>query len=90
MKWLTTKKDTKLIRQICERGWEKASYKDITDMEMNITATHLNGCRLDLLKLLSADDFNFYHDIFGINQHLDRNTGALRDCFVPRCAKPHK
>ena len=91
MKFTTTKKDEKLILAICERGFEKvkAIYNEKIDMVMDITATHCNGNPLDLTKLLAADDFNFYHDIFGIAQHLDRNTGALCDCFLPRCTKPH-
>jgi len=42
---------------------------------------------LDFEKLLSFDDFNFYHDMFGIHNNLDRNTGKLKNHFVPRCAK---
>jgi len=92
MKFLTTKKDKKLIVKICERGWGEVSkfYTDFIDMMMDITAVHLNDCRLDLPKLLAADDFNFYHDIFGIAQYIDRTTGKLKDCFLPRSAKPHK
>jgi hypothetical protein len=56
-------------------------------LQLDLTATHLNGCPLDLHKLLQFDDFNFTHDITGIARHLDRTTGELRDCFVPRCAK---
>jgi Family of unknown function (DUF6874) len=44
-------------------------------------------CPLDLLKLLDADDGNFSHDVFGIMRHLDRETGELRDCFIPRFAR---
>ena len=49
-------------------------------------AVHSNGCPLDLSQLLAFDDFNFLHDIVGIYRHLDRKSGELRDCFVPRCA----
>lgn len=53
---------------------------------MDITATHLNGCPLQLQKFLDADDFNFAHDLVGIVNHMDRSTGQLIRCFLPRCA----
>ena len=43
---------------------------------------------LDLERMLNADDINFAHDFFGIRKHMDRKTGKLGDCFVPRFAKP--
>jgi hypothetical protein len=52
---------------------------------MDLTACHANGMPLDLEKLAGADDFNFAHDVFGIRRHLDRDTGTLQNCFVPRC-----
>lgn len=54
------------------------------DYEMDIAAVHSNYQKLDLQRLLDADDFNFAHDVFGIERHLDRGTGALGDFFVPR------
>lgn len=56
----------------------------IVDIMMDVEATHASGNRLDLVRLLAADDANFLHDITGIRNHLDRATGELRDCFVPR------
>jgi hypothetical protein len=37
--------------------------------------------------LLKANDANFAHDVFGIRQHLNRATGKLENCFVPRYAQ---
>jgi hypothetical protein len=59
---------------------------EVQDAMMDVTATHSNGCRLDLQKLHDAPDFDFAHDAFGIRQHLDRDTGKLQHCFLPRCA----
>lgn len=59
---------------------------DKTACMMDLTATHANGCPLDFDRLLVADDFNFSHDIAGIQRHLDRSTGQLTDCFLPRFA----
>jgi hypothetical protein len=53
---------------------------------MDLTATHTNGCPLRLKELSESDDFNFLHDVIGINQNLDRNTGKLMNCFRPRFA----
>lgn len=53
---------------------------------MDITAVHKNLFRLRLQELLDSDNFNFTHDVFGIYQHLNRETGKLENCFVPRFA----
>jgi hypothetical protein len=84
--------DSNLIDEIVERAvdldraWD-SKYERL-DVSMDITATHCNGCPLDLKKLLEADDFNFEHDVFGIRHHLNRETGQLEDFFLPRCALP--
>ena len=54
---------------------------------MDLTAAHRNACALDLRNLLAADDFNFGHDVLGIRRHLNRETGELGGCFVPRFAR---
>lgn len=54
---------------------------------MDITATHANGCRLDLARLLAAGDGDFAHDVLGIRRHLNRDTGELEGFFVPRLAE---
>jgi hypothetical protein len=86
----TTKKDAVLIHRIAVRaskceaelGLERA----VLDIDMDVTACHANGCPLDLKRLLFASDFNFLHDIEGIHRHLDRTTGKLKNCFLPRFA----
>lgn len=59
----------------------------VSEATMDIEAAHCNGCPLDLnlFSLLSEQDFN--HDTFGIRKHINRSTGVLEDCFVPRCAE---
>lgn len=61
-------------------------YEPLTLM-MDLEACHANGCPLDFDRLLSADDFNFTHDIAGIARHMDRETGKLTGCFLPRFAR---
>lgn len=42
---------------------------------------------VDLDALSKADDFNFIHDLGGICNHIDRTTGKLTGCFLPRFAR---
>lgn len=58
----------------------------VVEIVMDLIAVHANGCPLDFRKLAKFDDFNVMHDVVGINNHIDRKTGKLRDCFRPRCA----
>lgn len=73
--------------------------------ELNVGYTHGKNARLtmfmdlenanqhiplDFEKLLAFDNFNFAHDICGIQAHMNRATGKIEDCFLPRCAKPSK
>jgi hypothetical protein len=88
-----SKAEANVIHQIAQRAADactdtEPSLADVLSWRMDITATHANGCRLDLSKLLTADDFTFAHDMDGIARHLDRDTGKLGDCFLPRCAAP--
>lgn len=60
---------------------------DTISAEMDLIATHKNGCPLDLEGLLTATDHDFGHDVFGINRHLNRETGDLKSAFLPRYSK---
>ena len=83
--------EARLLSKIAKRAVEKATELNMpiefSDMEMDLTACHCNGNPLDLEKLLSAPDGDFGHDVFGIRRHLDRSTGELTQCFVPRCSQ---
>lgn len=85
-----SKVDRRYIDQIVDRAMllvkKHGGDYDRVDCMMDITATHANGCRLDLAKLLNADDFNFSHDVFGIYRHINRETGRLERFFIPRFA----
>lgn len=86
----TTIEEDQIIHKIAKRGLELYKglgvKRDLMDIEMDITAVHLNDCELQLQKLLDADDFNFAHDVMGIRRHIDRATGKLQNCFLPRCS----
>lgn len=86
-----SKSGQRLIVQLAKRAVKLADRHgvdyDFISLDMDLLACHANGNPLDLDKLMAADDFNFAHDVFGIRRHIDRTTGELKDCFVPRCSK---
>lgn len=91
VKFKTSLQERSLILKVVEKAellFESLGFKvdkDLRlDVEMDITACHLNGCRLNFQALLNTDDFNFAHDILGIRKNLDRETGKLRNNFLPR------
>lgn len=83
-----SKEDAAIIEKIADRAVKMASegnWKyDPLDARMDLTVCHRNGNPLRLAELLTADDFNFAHDVFGIRRHLNRETGKLMDHFDPR------
>lgn len=84
---LHSKEEARTIAMIAQRAVKMATdagiWYNFMDADMDITATHIAN-PLKLGELLAADNFNFSHDVFGIRRHLDRETGKLGDCFVPR------
>lgn len=60
---------------------------DRQSTEMYLIAVHEGIKALNLTALLKASDFDFWHDIIGIRNHLDRKKIVLKDCFLPRCAR---
>ena len=88
IKWRRlSKKDRAIIDLIIDRlislGQKDSVPIDRLSAMMDVSAAHLaNPLRLD--ELLKADEFNFKHDVYGIMNHIDRNTGKLKDFFSPR------
>lgn len=92
--------DIDVLRQICERleglaekdkGDKKAYYgsSQRIDFIMDLQAANgVNGnAPLDYDRLLDEfDDFNFMHDCMGIQRHMNRETGEIMNCFMPRCS----
>ena len=90
IKWSSNKAEMEIEAKIAQRAVAMAQkyylqYDQMTAV-MDIDATHNNGCPLKLAELLAADDTDFAHDVFGIRANLDRKTGKLMNCFVPRYA----
>lgn len=64
------------------------NYRRINLMMDLCAADGVNGnAPIDWDRLLAADDFNFMHDVSGICRHINRDTGELENCFVPRFTK---
>lgn len=87
-----TKFEMEIILEIADRAETLARKAygvqefDKTSLVMDLDACISNGCPLRLDALRDADDSNFSHDVFGITRHMDRQTGELTDCFLPRFA----
>ena len=92
IKWTKYDKVTiDIENQIAKRAVEMSKKIGIPcnqmDTIMDIDACHCNGNPLRLGDLLVADDLNFAHDVFGIRRHINRKTGKLENCFLPRYTK---
>jgi hypothetical protein len=83
----TTLEEARTISKITNRALKMFPHLDAMTFNMDLTACHANGCPLDLEKLLNAPDADFGHDVLGIARHIDRETGVLGDCFLPRCTR---
>lgn len=83
IKFETTDWETRIIDRIIERAC--VAKNERMSLEMDLRACHCNGAPLELDKLLSAEALDFWHDIRGIQKHINRVTGKLGD-FEPRCA----
>lgn len=64
---------------------------DIIDVRMTVSAVVAQKqVPLDLDALEQSNEFDFLHDMSGMHRHMDRTTGLLRDCFLPRAARGRK
>ena len=53
-----------------------------------MAANGVNGnAKLNYAKLLAFPAGDFGHDFNGIIANINRKTGALENCFLPRCAE---
>ena len=74
------------ITEIAKRADEKGLLMfDRMSLIMDIQAAH-EQFKLKLDKLLEADDYNFSHDIVGIQQNINRKTKEIENYFLPRYA----
>jgi len=79
----------RLVAEFIARRWEAMQQRDGETGEgrkstlMDLAAVH-HRTPLNLEALAVASDFELAHDVGGIRRHLNRRTGELEDCFVPR------
>ena len=87
VKFTATRKEVDTISRIADRA-RRAGLKIITKMSliMDLEATNTVN-PIDFEKLLAFPAFDFAHDIYGIMGNLNRETGEIENCFVPRCSK---
>ena len=96
--WQATKQEYELASQIAKRyvalvreveghlSRTRESEIQRTTL-MDIIAVHINACPLKLQELLTAERFDFSHDVSGIRRYFNRESGKLEDCFLPRYAQ---
>ena len=78
----TTKAEYLLILKIAKRA---DGLTDRLSLLMDIEAVH-SVTPINLEALAEASPLDFSHDISGIVANIDRTTGELLNCFVPRFA----
>lgn len=81
-----TREELDLIVKIAKRVEAITPHLTRLTIIMDLEACHSNACPLDLVAMLDSRETDLMHDVCGINRHLDRQTGELMDCFVPRFA----
>jgi len=86
----STKEEAELVQKIVERAQSLDKDLDALSLTMDLLATHATDTPLDFTRMLEADNFNFAHDVYGIMRHLNRRTGKLENCFLPRCARRNR
>lgn len=76
--------DLEIIKKIVDRAYlpHVNGYARV-ELTLDLCAVH-ERTPLRLQDLLEADEFNFKHDIAGIQKYLDRETSRLTHDFRPR------
>ena len=78
-------RDRELIQKIAMRA-ARPTKAQSRGLIMTLTELHFGSCPLRLADLYKADQFNFDHDTYGIEEHYDIATHKLKDLFRPRFA----
>lgn len=89
IEFTSDRESLELITKIADRAltfYEKQGIdRDKLDIIMDLSACHAS-CPLQLEEMLKGTPFDFTHDIAGIYKHMNRETGELEGCFLPRFA----
>lgn len=81
------KKDYFIISKIANRAVRELGFhiSEKVSLSIDIEKTH-EETPLDLLALLTARTLDFAHDVHGISNHMNRETGKIENSFLPRYA----
>ena len=83
----TTAEDARVLAVIVDRARGDAGIRrKYIDLMLDLQVAH-STCALDLAGLVNAKDGDFLHDVWGIINNLNRDTGELENCFIPRFAR---
>ena len=74
------------LSTIAHQARDKGLRREIiqTVMDLNLVDEHYD---VDWAAMAADNGSNMLHDVVGIAHHLDRKTGKLKDCFLPRFAR---
>jgi hypothetical protein len=75
--------DYNMIKAIVIRSLQIGLNINPTIVENDLICVHVIDCRLDLKKLYLSKVADFVHDILGIHENINRETGKI-NYFVPR------
>ena len=80
--------DYKKAKVVIEKAIKEKFFSpsDFQALQMDLVATHISGCPLDFQKMSEGEMGDILHDLVGINKNLDRDSGELLNCFLPRFA----
>lgn len=81
----TTHEEYMLIQEIVRRAIRLYPSFDTMSLSMDLDCA-FNHVGLDLPKLLTSDKGDFLHDVNGIVTNINRITGNLENCFLPRAS----
>lgn len=91
MNWDTSAEDDKKIALIIDKVMptlnptgSPVGHQRI-DVQMSLSAAHLNGCPLDLDKLVEFPLADMIHDVSGIHNNISFVDGSLSRGFLPKC-----
>lgn len=88
------KPELEIVQKIAERVERLTAEMQIDGMQydrhelvMDLDAAYTSAGPFNLTRLLESPDADFLHDIYGVRRHIDRKTGKLTGCFMPRCGR---
>lgn len=82
-----TQKEIDILGKISRRAGSIRIDEPSIALILDLLSVHSGGTPLDFEKLLEAEAYDFYYDVYGITRNIDRVTGKLLNGFIPKSAK---